>query len=86
MILLLYLDTRSFKHAINLLLNLCKLVRKYVNLKTVSTIYFSIKLLYNEISIPMGLLHHKIPILTRIYFFRIRILMGLFHSEIPIVK
>ncbi len=66
------LNARSLERVIRLLLYL--LVCNYENLKTVSILYVSIKLLHNEIPIPMGLLRPEIPIL-----------MGLFHSGIPIL-
>ncbi len=77
------LNARSLERVIRLLLYL--LVRNYQNLKTVSVLYVSIKLLHNGIPISMGLLRPEIAILMGLSYSRIPILMGLFHSGIPIL-
>ena len=77
------LNARSLERVIRLLLYL--LVRNYQNLKTVSALYVSIKLLHNGIPILMGLLRPEIPILMGLFYSRIPILMELFHSGIPIL-
>ena len=77
------LNARSLERVIRLLLYL--LVRNYQNLKTVSALYVSIKLLHYGIPILMGLFRPEIPILMRLFYFTIPILMELFYSGIPIL-
>ncbi len=77
------LNARSLERVIRLLLYL--LVRNYQNLKTVSVLYVSIKLLHNGIPILMGHFRPEIPVLMGLFYSRIPILMGLFHFGIPIL-
>lgn len=79
------LNTRSLKRIISLLLYFQKLIRNYQISETMSALYISIKLLHNDISIPMGFFRPEIPILIRIFYSKIPILMGLFHFGIPIL-